>query len=105
MEFICESCKKSFVSAKNLEMHLNTAKYCLELRGEIIKEIFNCENCQNTFVNKSSMVRHFKNCSSKPTIKSIINYKSEIDCNKQIMKIQDDKIRDLENKVKELTTK
>lgn len=99
MDIICNWCKKLFISEKNLKTHMETAKYCMAIRGEIEKRTFECEYCQCTFISNSSKVRHIKCCLKKPLTKSVINYKNQREEDTNVITRLNNEICDLKNNV------
>lgn len=63
MEYICEYCDKSFSKKHNLKIHMETAKYCAKLRGDIATENYVCEFCNKSFTQKGNLTAHLKSCS------------------------------------------
>lgn len=63
MEHTCEYCGKSFSKKQNLKNHVETAKYCAKLRGEIPPKNYICEFCCKSFTQKGHMDTHLKGCS------------------------------------------
>lgn len=61
---VCQYCKKSFSTKSNLNMHIKTAKYCLELRGETNLE-FSCKYCDLILTSKRSQQTHEEKCQGK----------------------------------------
>jgi hypothetical protein len=73
MTHICQHCNKSFVTAKTLSTHQNTAKFCLKIQGKIetdfkIEEDFTCEMCDKVLSNKQSLNNHQTKCIIKNKI-------------------------------------
>ena len=70
MSFICNNCKSTFTKKTNLDKHIKTAKYCIQLR-----EVGNtdssasaavCDICNTSFTSKYNLQKHFSSCSSHP---------------------------------------
>jgi len=62
MNYICEHCKKKFMTKSSLNVHIKSAKKCLMSRGEIIVKSFSCEYCNFSTTIKSSLDGHIKTC-------------------------------------------
>jgi uncharacterized Zn-finger protein len=62
MSYKCDYCEKNFTSKVNLKKHVDTAKVCLNARGEepVVKHI--CEYCGKIFTQKSNLGTHLKSC-------------------------------------------
>lgn len=63
MEHTCEYCGKSFSKKQNLKNHVETAKYCAKLRGDIPTKKYICKFCDKSFTQKGHMDAHLKGCS------------------------------------------
>lgn len=84
--FTCEWCNKSFYNIYNLKVHVETAKYCLKLRGEKkTNDTFECEYCHDKFSIKSRFSKHMETCSKL----EIIRLKKEMDSVYSILKERD----------------
>jgi hypothetical protein len=78
---ICEFCGKSFINQRNLQVHVRTAKYCLELRGEKVPMKYACEHCNVGFTLKSPLAAHMKLCKTAKDAKiesSVNSYERKI---------------------------
>ena len=62
MDHVCEFCNKSFATKRTLKNHIETAKYCAELRGCTLTEKFVCEFCGKPFTKKPHLIAHLKTC-------------------------------------------
>jgi hypothetical protein len=60
--FVCEFCGKKFKTACNLKTHVNSAMYCLKLRGENIVKPHSCDYCAESFTQKINLDKHIKIC-------------------------------------------
>jgi len=65
---VCEYCDKRFSSARNLQVHIRTAKYCLKLRGEKLNTNYICEYCKAQFTQKSALKTHLNSCQDAKNI-------------------------------------
>jgi hypothetical protein len=81
----CKYCKNIFSTKSNLKLHQKTAKYCLKMRNEVVKE-YKCESCDKSFSVVSSLNRHQQFCKSN----SIVNRLSEenLEYEKEINKLR-----------------
>ena len=65
----CIFCKKKFSTKSGLNVHMKTAKFCIESRessNELLEcENLNCEFCKKVFTVKSSFQRHLLKCKEK----------------------------------------
>ncbi len=66
--FVCEFCNSNFVSSKNLKLHQNTAKFCLQLQNKQLEEKYKCEFCNKGFNLKAHLTSHNLNCKEKKAI-------------------------------------
>ena len=58
----CEYCGKTFRSKQNLKKHIESAKFCLELRGEEVTTKYTCEYCGKFFTQNCNLKTHLKSC-------------------------------------------
>jgi Zinc finger, C2H2 type len=91
----CQFCKKKFAYKGTLATHQKTAKYCLEIQGKDISNLFGCEFCTKKFTTQQNLKDHILVCKEKE--------KMEEDQKQQIYndKIKDYEIR-LDKKEKEI---
>lgn len=76
----CPYCQTNFSSKSSLTKHIQTAKYCLEKRGESGTS-FTCEYCLSSFTSNFMLKNHSVKCSAKPVyerLKSELIKKDEI---------------------------
>lgn len=62
---VCRFCNTRLVSARNLTRHLQTARYCLQLRDQLSSALFKCPHCNYETTRSISLSRHLKSCSFK----------------------------------------
>ena len=62
MDYACEFCNKSFSTKYVLKKHVETAKYCAELRGDNPTKKYVCEFCGKPFTQKPHLKDHLKCC-------------------------------------------
>jgi hypothetical protein len=109
----CEFCKKTFSSKSNLYTHQNSAKFCLELRGE--EKGFECEFCKKKYAQKKGLISHIDLCEEKIELnkKKQQDYVKNLELEngrllqvenilKEKLKIQDEYIAKLEGRVSSL---
>lgn len=109
----CEFCKKTFSSKSNLYTHQNSAKFCLELRGE--EKGFECEFCKKKYAQKKGLISHIDLCEEKIELdkKKQQDYVKNLELEngrllqvenilKEKIKIQDEYIAKLEGRVSSL---
>lgn len=73
----CEFCKKCFKNKYTLKSHQKTAKYCLELRGDLKIGKYLCEYCNKDFTQKIHLCTHLKTCSMNTRQAHIFNKRLE----------------------------
>jgi hypothetical protein len=56
----CEFCKGEFSSTKALKLHIKSAKYCLQKRGQNI--LYKCEGCEKVVSTKHTLKLHKEKC-------------------------------------------
>ena len=84
----CEHCNKNFKNTYVLKNHMKTAKYCLEIQGMVLDNIFKCNFCDKNYTQKKDLDRHLSNCINK-----IISEKD------MIIAAKDDRIKDLQDQL------
>ena len=99
--FECEFCKNTYATKSNLNHHKKTAKKCLILRGEEIRNNFICEYCDFTSITKDTLHKHHSSCklkNKKYTISEMKKVKKQYDI---ILEDREKTIIRLENELKE----
>jgi len=88
-EYICNFCNKALSSAKSLDNHQKSAKYCLTLQCKV-SEKNKCEGCEKSFCNRSWLTQHQLICSDYQIslktdilLKENFQLKSDIDALRQ----------------------
>ena len=81
----CQFCKKKFAYKGTLATHQKTAKYCLEIQGKDISNLFGCEFCNKNFTTQQNLKDHILVCKEKEKIEE-----------EQKQHIYNDKIKDYE---------
>ena len=88
-EYICNFCNKALSSAKSLDNHQKSAKYCLTLQCKV-SEKNKCEGCEKSFCNRSWLTQHQLICSdyqislkTEILLKENFQLKSDIDAIRQ----------------------
>ena len=81
----CQFCKKKFAYKGTLSTHQKTAKYCLEIQGKDISNLFGCEFCNKNFTTQQNLKDHILVCKEKEKIEE-----------EQKQHIYNDKIKDYE---------
>ena len=81
----CQFCKKKFAYKGTLATHQKTAKYCLEIQGKDISNLFGCEFCNKNFTTQQNLKDHILVCKEKEKIEE-----------DQKQQIYNDKIKDYE---------
>lgn len=76
--FKCTFCSKTFKNAQNLQKHHKTAKYCLEIRGEMINE-HKCESCEKIFASSNILNRHQQTCSKYLNFELRKSFQQQVD--------------------------
>jgi hypothetical protein len=76
INYKCEFCGKVFYNQWNLQQHIQTAKYCLRIRGESISIKHSCEYCGSGFNLKGPLTAHLKVCKLARNIKIETNDKT-----------------------------
>lgn len=59
----CQFCSSEFQTKSSLNLHMKTAKYCLEKQGKTKEEVqFICDGCNNRLSSKYTLAAHRDNC-------------------------------------------
>ena len=104
MSYSCEHCQSIFISKYILNKHINTAKYCLKLRG--ISELeFKCSDCNKTFSRKHHLSDHIKICVKKDINDNNKKFILQIEDKDRKLEEKDVLIRDLKQQIKDLQDK
>jgi hypothetical protein len=64
----CQYCKNTFSTKTSLNNHQKSAKYCLKLRGNVVKYKYKCDSCSMTFHKIFNLNRHVETCKSNDTV-------------------------------------
>jgi hypothetical protein len=107
----CKYCKSIFKNKYTLNKHLDTAKYCLQLRG-ITKLNFECNDCEKFFSRKHHLTDHMKICVKKVFNEVDKNTQTQIqEKDRQILELkyqlqeQKQTIKDLQDKLENIALK
>ena len=84
----CSFCLKQFSTKSTLNIHQNTAKYCLEKQGKVSN--IQCDHCNKNFGSKQRLDEHLKHCK-----KYIGDIKTEHNKYKDIIDSNEKQIKDL----------
>ena len=90
----CQYCEKLFSTISNLNTHQKTAKYCINIRNNVIIEEYKCY-CEKKFNCKKNYTRHKKSCNFYDIVNPYIE--ENIKLNNQNIEY----LKQLENKDKE----
>ena len=120
----CKFCKNNFANKRNLNIHQQTAKYCLKIQGKEIDEKnykFICKGCKKKFRLKQDHRRHENSCKSifekmKKEIRNLekenfefenknIILKKEVEKLKKVIFKKDEMIKSLQRDMKEVAIK
>jgi hypothetical protein len=101
----CEFCKKTFSTKGSLSLHQKTAKYCLELQGKSLENLFTCSHCSKGFTLQSTLNDHFSVCKEKKKIDNMekenkIKKEYQLE-HKRLQKKYEKMIKDMEEKITE----
>ena len=101
----CDTCNRTFVNKYTLEKHRQTAKFCLEQRGQEPAKIkFNCNFCLKELSSIQRLESHRSTCKlAKQTKTEIIDDISNIDL-KNMIDILSNRVDYLEEKLKRKQT-
>jgi hypothetical protein len=89
--FVCEYCKKEFLTKGNVTAHQKTTKYCLELQGKTLSDDFQCKYCIKKFTTQTNLNDHISICKIKKKKETEDrDNKLIIEHNNQIQKMKDD---------------
>jgi hypothetical protein len=109
MQFICEFCENTFTTKNGLSNHQRKARYCLVNRGKNVPK-YTCEGCGKEFTEKRYLDTHEEKCYGFPYVtdirnklliaeKTIIKLTQQNQDYKKAIKIQQEQISDLQNKL------
>jgi hypothetical protein len=97
-EYICNFCNKTLSSAKSLDNHQKSAKYCLTLQCKV-SEKNKCEGCEKSFCNRSWLTQHQLSCSEfQISLKTDLLTKENIQLKLEIDALHQNEIEKLEQK-------
>ena len=85
----CQYCKKTFSTKPNLKTHQTKAKYCLKIQGEISKQIYKCKYCYKTFNRKDNYCVHL---TTHENNEELMNYHQELEKFREIIRTQQETI-------------
>jgi hypothetical protein len=114
--YTCSYCDKTFLNKYTLKNHLESAKYCLKLRGSKAIKSIECRYCKTHFSQKIGLIKHNEICGGKILAENkvyiekrkeelklnIQSKEEEINEEKSQNKILTQKINNLEQKISEL---
>jgi hypothetical protein len=106
VEIICIYCNKTFKTKPTLLRHQQTAKYCLNIRGESASVSYNCKVCKSNFTRKNIYEYHIKNCKPTKRIETIenknIKLQNRVNTLEILVEKYEQQIKDLQNKLQEV---
>lgn len=108
--FECNYCKNNFKSKTSFVAHQKYAKYCINLRGEILENDFKCNGCNKSFTKIFSLERHIEICKSNGELikekeknkileENILKYKLLIENKDKEIKKKDKQINKLQEQL------
>lgn len=105
-KYTCQFCKKAFSTKSNLNCHKNSAKYCLQKRGENILS-FTCTICKKEFVDKKYCRLHMEKCQKTFVQFEIKSAKQEqaLEDKDRIIQDQAKQIANLQDKLENIAIK
>lgn len=95
----CQYCNNVFNNKYTLKQHQKTAKFCLEIQGNI--GFFNCEYCSKNLSTNERLHTHYNICKEKQKIEATKDIKSENENLKQTIRLLEEKLKDTEDKYEE----
>ena len=101
--FVCEYCKKEFLTKGNITAHQKTTKYCLELQGKTISDDFQCKYCIKKFTTQTNLNDHILVCKKK--IKRDNEEKERVEKtlhDREIVRLKEEYKKDIDREHKEV---
>ena len=84
----CEFCKKIFANKSNMNVHKNTAKYCITARQTAKVCEFPCEYCLYIFATERCLSSHTKVCKTKKAQDNIAMKTENMMLNKRVIELE-----------------
>ena len=97
MSMECEFCKKVFLTKNSLIHHKKTAKYCLEIQGNVMED-YKCLYCKKVLSTNERLITHTAVCKERKVMEN--NEKEE-----KIKKDLNDQKKYFEDKIKEIDSR
>ena len=97
MSMECEFCKKVFLTKNYLIHHKKTAKYCLEIQGNVMED-YKCLYCKKVLSTNERLITHTAVCKERKVMEN--NEKEE-----KIKKDLNDQKKYFEDKIKEIESR
>ena len=94
MNIECDFCKKVFLTKNSLQHHKKTAKYCLEIQGNVMED-YKCLYCKKCLSTNERLITHTAICKERKIKEN--NQKEE-----KIKKDLNDQKKYFEDKIKEI---
>ena len=101
--FVCEYCKKEFLTKGNITAHQKTTKYCLELQGKTLSDDFQCNYCIKKFTTQTNLNDHILVCKKK--IKKDNEEKEKVEKtlhDREIIRLKEEYKKDIDRQHKEV---
>ena len=112
---ICKYCKKEFKTKSSLNLHIKTAKYCLQIQTDlglinnVNSDEYKCFICNKFLSHKNSLLVHLKSCTTLYNFNLLLKNKNDMLDNllnenikhKQTIKLLENNLKLLEYKLKD----
>ena len=74
---ICEYCNKQFKTTSSLNLHIKTAKYCLQIQNKLNEE-YKCFSCNKFLTSKYNLTLHLEKCTTLYKLNLLVKDKNDL---------------------------